>query len=547
MSQSFTQEKSIPSRPPSPPRVPVSERSSAQFPLESSLHSSTAIGNSTQSPVVPLPPVNITRIASSSTYGKEEAVESTQVGSARGGGGSGGWPAPLQSSNPNAMAEGIAISLRTITEQQRVIKSLQDLVQATKSRVAYLEDINRALVKEKGGQQEPPPLLLEELSELRTNNVKLLQRTSLMMEEKGLLEQQLASTREALNDLGGRFRRQQQLVQELQSQEERWKQQTALLRLSETDRRKLQIENVELRESLDRSAFEKKRWRALVQTLSCRLHPSLNSHIEKHIQTMVMEEERRYQAAVQQRKQRQAALLAEMEAAAAQCRSAGLAADGSEDPLLSSRGEASSNAISSKWSESNTGGEGRSVQNAPLQRTHDDSGSQPYSSDSTEHLMAIWRKDKDDVGSGSTPYSFSPLASDGSPGSNALESNSASTPEGSPQKTLAHQGAQGSKGTLPNIPFHQGEGVPARAPGSPALGLFEEDPRYDFGPGTLPIQMLMATRGDSVIGSRGRSSGGGGGGSNGVGTKSISDILRPEERKRKKQEEGRKGRHLVPL
>eukprot|EP00796_Vickermania_ingenoplastis_P001122 gene1122-657_t len=509
---------SLSSAPPSPPRLSVAERSGALFPLE---HRNSSPGSTnatvTSFPSNPLhtssgnigpphPPLN-----SSSDAGLAPAV--TTASSARLS------SAPEQQPpSQAALAEGVALSLRTITEQQLVIKSLQDLVQATKGRVAYLEEINRSLVQEKGAQQEVPPLLKEELDTLRRTNVQLLQRTSLLLEEKTLLQDQLDSAHVALQDLESRY--QQQLLQskEYQSKEERWKQQTALLRLSETERKKLQIENVELREDLDRSAFEKKRWRALVQTLACRLHPSLNTHIEKHINTMVMEEERRYQASVLLHKQRQAELVAEMEAAAAANAEQNAAKD--------------DEAFGSTPSEMDTGGEGRSTQAARKAFRQGDMASpmssQQYSDFNSMNVLAVWQKPKES----SSPFSPDSLSSKHAPDS----SGATTTASGEPSQVPSP-----SRGTITNVPFNQEQALPQRPPGSKALGIYEEDPMYDFGPGTLPISMLP---------SRGVLRRGVGPSGGPLSTKSFSDILQPEERKRKQQEEGRKvtvERNIIPL
>lgn len=378
------------------------------------------------------------------------------------------------------------LSFQIIEEQQLIIKDLRAVVKATKERVTYLTDINRDLLKEQGGQQEAPPLMVEELAHLRVLSVKLTQQTFLLMEEKKKMETCLESSREAIRDLNAQIQRQQQTIQDFAHKEDQWKQQTALLRVSETERRKLQAENVGLREDLDLSSFEKKRWRALVQTLSCRLHPSLNVHIEKHIKDMVAEEETRFQASQRDRRQRQAALLGEP-----------LFAD-MKDGCSSSRDCFSAAETTIPDSDLETLGGGRSI-NQILKVKPPSYTTTESTQGGSEDIRAVWHKN--------------------SP--NSMASSSGSPLMGSP------------KGGLSTVAFQQPSPLaPSALPGSQGMGVFVEDPRYNFGPGTMPI---LNARSDAIRH-----------GPKTTTTSSLSTILQPAERK-SRQMESRKGRHLVPL
>lgn len=336
------------------------------------------------------------------------------------------------------------VAQRTIAEQQRVIQNLQDLLQSTKEKVGYMEEQNRALRQK---QYEASPLLAEELEMLRHNNTTLVQQTALLMDEKSWLEKRLESSHIAFKDLSDRLQKQEKIAVERTKSEKDQQHHLSLLRIAETERKLLKIENTEFQKDLDRCDFEKKRWRALVQTLVAHLPSQLNKHVEKHVRTMVKEEEHRFQESAAERKARQESLFRE-------------------------------------------GTQQSSSMNRDLQlifaRNDEEACANPSEMDATSSINAaheiemVWRRPTpvikvktDGVRRGTNCNEYPPIILGGN--------IQAAAPPRSRLHTSSHVTASSalaaseSRGTLVAVPFRHTPGSPPRLPGSVALGLYTED------------------------------------------------------------------------
>lgn len=355
---------------------------------------------------------------------------------------------PSETSVPETSATSLeaVVAQRTIAEQQRTIYSLQELLQSTKAAVEYLEEQNKALRQK---QQEASPMLVEELNMLRTNNVKLIQQTALLLDEKSLVEKRLEGSHIALKDMDCRLQEQLKITRDRITREEDYQYQVSLLHIAENERDQLKAENAELRRALDRCAFEKKRWRALVHTLAAHLPLSLNGHIEKHVRSMVEEEEQRFKEAVLERKAKQEPLLTEYS---------------SHQSMINSDGYA----------------EGYNSQGYHETGCGDHTIMPSYASGNpSEEIQMIWRKpmavcesyQTNADGRGESEV----YKTAGNAGHATASANLALVGTTLNSAQLSQPAASKPRGALTSVPFHHSPSIPPRLPGSVALGVYAED------------------------------------------------------------------------
>lgn len=354
------------------------------------------------------------------------------------------------------------VGQRTITEQQRTIHNLQELVQTTKARVEYLEEQNKSL---RDKQYEASPMLAEELEMLRKNNTQLVRQTALLMDEKSWLEKRLESSHIAFKDLQDHLQEQLKMSAEKATREEDYQYHVSLLHIAETDRKQLKIENLEMRRALDRCAFEKKRWRALVQTLAAHLPLSLNDHIEKHVRSMVQEEEKRFQEALAERRARQEPLLFDCSSSERRIENGPLSGvqDTKAQGGLTNR-EPAMRPVAACPSESFST-EIRMVWRRPITLTEENRKQRAGESSSSTTADKCTRNH---------PSHVTPLSRDGGAGAaaSALPTALGAHPDTLP---LVLPPTAEPRGAFNAVPFHQSSAIPARVPGSVGLGVFQED------------------------------------------------------------------------
>lgn len=349
-----------------------------------------------------------------------------------------------QVASPSTVSLEAVVAQRTIAEQQRVIQSLQDLLHSTKEKVGSMEEQNRALRQK---QFEASPLLAEELEMLRKNNTTLVQQTALLMDEKSWLEKRLESSHIAFRDLSDRLLKQEKVARERTKGEKDKQHQLSLLRIAETERKLLTVENTELQKDLDRCDFEKKRWRALVQTLAAHLPLSLNKHVEKHVRSMVEEEERRFHDSAAQRKARQESLFRE---------------------------------ASQQSSSMNKDLQLIFVQNEEAACANQSVMTGTSSINAAHELEMVWRKPTpvkevtiEEVVRGTNHNECPPIVSGGN--IQAAAPRRCRLPTYSHAASSSAPAASEPRGTLVAVPFRRTPGSPSRLPGSAALGLYAED------------------------------------------------------------------------